>query len=82
MALSSLASFRTDLRPHVTGTGTDVSYLTLPPGKLHYASGMLTKTSETGKPMFDIKDDLRIDHALIVIGVAAALIALIYLLVT
>ncbi len=43
---------------------------------------MITRTSETGEPMFDIKDDLRIDHALIVIGVAAALIALIYLLVT
>jgi hypothetical protein len=43
---------------------------------------MSTKTRETGEPMFDLKDDLRIDHALIVIGVAAALIALIYLLVT
>jgi hypothetical protein len=43
---------------------------------------MLTKPCETGAPMFDLKDDLRIDHALIVVGVAAALIALIYLLVT
>jgi hypothetical protein len=75
-----LARNSSDLRPHVTGT--DVSYLTLPPGKLDYAGDMFTKTSETGSPMFDLKDDLRIDHALIVIGVAAALIALIYLLVT
>jgi hypothetical protein len=59
-----------------------VSCLTLPPGQLPYAADMLTETCETGEPMFDIKDDLRIDHALIVIGVAAALIALIYLLVT
>jgi len=40
---------------------------------------MMTKTFD---PMRDLKDDLRIDHALILIGVAAALIALIYLLVT
>jgi hypothetical protein len=59
-----------------------VSYLTLAPGQLPYAADMSTKTRETGEPMFDLKDDLRIDHALIVIGVVAALIALIYLLVT
>ena len=40
---------------------------------------MLTNTS---KPMFDAKDDLRTDHTLILVGIGAALIALIYLLVT
>ena len=34
------------------------------------------------KPMFDLKDDLRTDHTLILIGIGAALVALIYLLVT
>ncbi len=32
--------------------------------------------------MFDLKDDLRTDHALILAGIGAALVALIYLLVT
>ena len=40
---------------------------------------MLTNTS---KPMSDIKDDLRTDHTLILVGIGAALIALIYLLLT
>jgi len=40
---------------------------------------MLTNAS---KPMFDVKDDLRTDHTLILVGIGAALIALIYLLVT
>jgi hypothetical protein len=40
---------------------------------------MFTNTSE---PMFDLKDDLRTDHALILGGIVAALIALIYLLLS
>jgi hypothetical protein len=40
---------------------------------------MFTKTRE---PMFDLKDDLRTDHTLILVGVSAALIALIYLLLS
>jgi hypothetical protein len=40
---------------------------------------MFTNASE---PMFDLKDDLRTDHTLILVGIAAALIALIYLLLT
>ncbi len=40
---------------------------------------MITKTCD---PMFDLKDDLRTDHVLIFAGVGAALIALIYLLLT
>ena len=40
---------------------------------------MLTNTS---KAMSDIKDDLRTDHTLILVGIGAALIALIYLLLT
>jgi hypothetical protein len=40
---------------------------------------MLTKTSE---PMLDLKDDQKTDHALILVGIGAALIALIYLLVS
>jgi hypothetical protein len=40
---------------------------------------MLTKTSE---PMLDLKDDHKTDHALILVGIGAALIALIYLLVS
>ena len=38
---------------------------------------MFTKTSE---PVFNIKDVLKTDHALILVGIGAALIALIYLL--
>jgi hypothetical protein len=40
---------------------------------------MFTKTNG---PMFDLKDDLKTDHVLILVGVGAALIALIYLLVS
>jgi hypothetical protein len=40
---------------------------------------MFTKTSE---PMFDLKDDLKTDHTLILVGIGAALIALIYLLLS
>ena len=40
---------------------------------------MFTNASE---PMFDLKDDLRTDHTLILVGIGAALIALIYLLLT
>ena len=40
---------------------------------------MFTKPSE---PMFDRKDDLKTDHALILVGIGAALIALIYLLLS
>ena len=32
--------------------------------------------------MFDLKDDLRTDHTLILVGIGAALVALIYLLLT
>jgi hypothetical protein len=39
-------------------------------------------TQKTGQPTLDLKEDLRIDYALIAIGVAAALAALIYLLLT
>ena len=34
------------------------------------------------RPMFDLKDDLRTVHTLILVGIGAALVALIYLLVT
>jgi hypothetical protein len=40
---------------------------------------MLTNASN---PMFDVKDDLRTDHTLILVGIGAAVIALIYLLLT
>jgi len=40
---------------------------------------MLTDTSD---PMFDLKDDLKTDHALILVGIGAALVALIYLLLS
>jgi len=40
---------------------------------------MFTNASD---PMFDLKDDLKTDHALILVGIAAALIALIYLLLS
>jgi hypothetical protein len=39
-------------------------------------------TRKAGQPSLDLKDDLRTDYALIAIGVAAALAALIYLLLT
>jgi hypothetical protein len=39
-------------------------------------------TRKTGQPSLDLKDDLSTDYALIAIGVAAALAALIYLLLT
>ena len=37
---------------------------------------------KTREPMFDLKDDLKTDHALILVGIGAALIALIYLLLS
>jgi len=40
---------------------------------------MFIKASE---PMFDLKNDLKTDHALILVGIGAALIALIYLLLS
>jgi hypothetical protein len=40
---------------------------------------MLTRPCD---PMFDLKDDFRTDHALILVGIGAALIALIYLVLT
>jgi len=40
---------------------------------------MLSKSRD---PMFDLKDDLRTDHVLILLGFGAALAALVYLLVT
>ena len=40
---------------------------------------MLSKTRDH---LFDLKDDLRTDHALILLGIGAALTALVYLLVT
>ena len=40
---------------------------------------MMTKTRD---PLFDLKDDLRTDHALILVGIGTALMALIYLLLT
>jgi len=36
----------------------------------------------SNRPSLDVQDDLRTDYALILIGASAALIALIYLLVT
>jgi hypothetical protein len=41
---------------------------------------MFTNTSDD--PMFDLKNDLKTDHALILVGIGAALIALIYLLLS
>ena len=37
-------------------------------------------TQRTCEPMFDFKDDLRTDYALIASGIGAALLALIYLI--
>ena len=39
-------------------------------------------TTKTHDPIFDLKDDLRTDHVLILVGIGAALTALVYLLVT
>ena len=39
-------------------------------------------TTKTHDPIFDLKDDLRTDHTLILVGIGAALIALIYLLLS
>jgi hypothetical protein len=38
--------------------------------------------NESYKPSFDVQDDLGTDYALILTGVVAALIALVYLLLT
>ena len=37
---------------------------------------------KTREPRFDLKDDLKTDHTLILVGIGAALIALIYLLLS
>ena len=42
-----------------------------------YGVGMPTKFNQ---PMSDLKDDLRIDYALIALGVGVAVTALVYLL--
>ena len=56
-----------------------MSCLTGPLSSLPYGVAMLTKTSRS---MSDLKDDLRIDYALILLGVGVALTALLYLLLT
>lgn len=56
---------------------SNVSCLTGALCRLPYGAAMLTKPCQ---PMPDLKDDLRTDYALIVIGVGVALTALIYLL--
>ena len=56
---------------------SNVSYLTGSLCSVPYGVAMPTKISQ---PMSDFKDDLRIDYALIALGVGVAVTALIYLL--
>ena len=54
-----------------------MSCLTGPLCRSSYGVVMLTKLNQ---PMSDLKDDLRIDYALIALGVGVAVTALVYLL--
>ncbi len=83
---AALGANRIHCRPVLVGfrhaaeeTRTNVSQLTFTSGTLLYSCAMHTNTRE---PMSDVKDDLRTDHTLILLGIGAALMALIYLLLS
>ena len=56
-----------------------MTWFTVDDGRLSYSAAMARKTNPTS---FDPKADIATDYALIATGVAAALIALVYLILT